>query len=95
MDAAGVQNRDIKREVLKLLESSNLDEALDEMEKLPRRKLINALLAYLCHEDENIKWHSVMAMGFAVARLAEEDIEAASTMLRRLMWNLNEEVPAL
>lgn len=91
MDAARMQKRDIKPLALKLLQSRNFDEALHEMKKLPGRKVINALLAYLCHEDENIKWRSVIAMGLIVARLAEDDIEAGRTILRRLIWNLNDE----
>jgi hypothetical protein len=38
-----------------------------------------------------IRWRAVTAMGAVVARLAREDLESARIVMRRLMWNLNDE----
>jgi hypothetical protein len=38
-----------------------------------------------------VKWLAVAAMGQTVARLAEQDMEAARVVMRRFMWSLNDE----
>jgi len=45
----------------------------------------------LCSSDEQMKWRAVTAMGAVVANLADEDIESARVIVRRLMWQLNDE----
>jgi hypothetical protein len=53
--------------------------------------VINPLFSFLYSQDKEIKWAAVKAMGAIVARLADEDMEAARGIMRRLMWNLNDE----
>ena len=38
-----------------------------------------------------IRWRAVSAMGHVVSRQAENDMPAARIIMRRLMWNLNDE----
>ena len=38
-----------------------------------------------------IRWHAITAMGSVSDCLADEDIEAARVVMRRLIWNLNDE----
>jgi hypothetical protein len=45
----------------------------------------------LCSQDEFVKWSAVRNMGIWVSALAEKDLEAARNMMRRFMWQLNEE----
>lgn len=58
---------------------------------MPARKVVNPLFSFFHHKDELIKWHAVTAMGAVVERLAEKDLESARIVMRRLMWNLNDE----
>jgi hypothetical protein len=45
----------------------------------------------LCSSDEQLKWRAVTGMGAVVANLADENIELARVIVRRLMWQLNDE----
>ncbi|MFA4909834.1 MAG: DVU0298 family protein [Desulfobacteria bacterium] len=81
----------LKRKVLSLLKLSDFDQALDELSKLPTHRVINPLITSLCTDDEEMKWRAVTAMGFIVSNVAEKDMEAARTVMRSLMWSLNDE----
>ena len=85
------KGRDLKRRVLEILKSENLDQVLDELCRLPARQVVNSLFSSLCSSDEQTKWRAVTAMGTVVANLADEDIESARVIIRRLMWSLNDE----
>ena len=67
------------------------DQALEALYGLPLRQVINPLFSFLFHRDQNIKWAAVAAMGRVVSTLAHEDMESARVVIRRLMWNLNDE----
>jgi hypothetical protein len=83
--------RAIKRKVLKLLKSQDFDRALKDIGGLPARRVINPLFSFLYNKDEALKWAAIAAMGAIVGRLADENMEAARVIMRRLMWNLNDE----
>lgn len=81
----------IKASLRGLLISNDWD-ALDALiDKTPPRKLVNPLFSFLYDADELVKWRSVTMMGQVVARLADADMESARVILRRLIWNLNDE----
>jgi hypothetical protein len=80
----------IKSQVRQLLDRSELD-AEPGWAAFPARKAINALFPYLYSTDQQLKFRAVQALGLLVARLAEEDLEAARNVVRRLIWNLNDE----
>ena len=86
-----LSSREIKKRIYDLLKSSDLDRALDEISLLPKRQVINPLFSFLYNEDHNVKWGAVKGMGRVVAELANEDMESARVVMRRLMWNLNDE----
>lgn len=83
--------RDIKRRVLKLLKSQDFDKALKEIGRLPARRVINPLFSFLYNKDEAIKWAAVVTMGAVVGQIADKNMEEARVIMRRLMWNLNDE----
>jgi HEAT repeat protein len=83
--------RALKKKVRDLLSGPNLDLALEELCRLPAQQVINPLFTFLHHGDEKEKWAAVTAMGTIAAQLADQDMEAARIILRRLMWNLNDE----
>ena len=91
MGRGGLKGRSLKQKVLNLLKSGDLDHAIDQLSQLPARHVINPLFSFLYHPDEQIKWQAVTAMGAIVSKLADEDLESARVIIRRLMWNLNDE----
>jgi hypothetical protein len=91
MDTAKRSRRDLKRKVLALLQSDNLDQSLDELCQLPARQVINPFISFFLSSDEQVKWRAITAMGAVVAHLAEKDLESARVVMRRLMWMLNDE----
>ena len=83
--------RALKKRVLELLKSANFEKELESLSCLPARQVINPLFSFLYNLDELIRWRAVIAMGVVVAKLADEDMESARVVMRRLMWNLNDE----
>ena len=86
-----MKGRILKQKVLDLLGSEELDFALEALCKMPPRQVINSLFSFLYNTDEQIRWRAVTAMGASVAILADEEMELARIIIRRLMWNLNDE----
>ncbi len=84
-------NRQLKRTIKKLLLQKDLESGLTEIGRLPARRAINPLFSFLCSLDELLKWRAVLAMGEVVDRLAAENMESARVIMRRYMWQLNDE----
>ena len=91
MSASEFGGHALKKKVYELLASVDFDAALVELRRLPVRKVINPLFSFLYNKDEQLKWRAVTAFGAVVVKLADEDMEAARIIMRRLMWNLNDE----
>ena len=91
MGRDGLRGRSLKQKVLELLKSEDLGRAIDQLCRLSPRHAVNPLFSFLYHRDEQIKWRAVNAMGAIVSKLADEDMESARVIIRRLMWNLNDE----
>ena len=84
-------SRALKKKVHGLLKSPDLDQAIRELRKFPPQKIINPLFSFLHNTDQDIKWAAVRAMGEIAAGMADADMESARVIVRRLMWNLNDE----
>jgi hypothetical protein len=91
MDQGGQRSRVVKGKLRQLLMHSALDAALEEIARLPPRSVINPLFSFLQDGDPRLKWPAVICFGEVVSMLAEEDIESARVIMRRLMWSLNDE----
>lgn len=89
MNKTGI--RKLKRKVQELLNTESFEKSLEEICQFPPRQVVNPLFSFFYSTDEVIKMRAVMAMGAVVSRLAEEDMESARVIMRRLMWNLNDE----
>lgn len=74
-----------------MLKSEDLRPALEALCRYPPRQIVNPLFSLLYHGDLIIRWRAVSAMGVVVSRLADENIESARIIMRRFMWNLNDE----
>lgn len=74
-----------------LLQSHDWPAALEALCAFPARKIVNPLFGLLYHDEPAIRWRAVSAMGAVVSRLADENLESARVIMRRFMWNLNDE----
>jgi hypothetical protein len=89
----GVSMKRLKRResVRLVLLNDSADAAAEAAATSGLVKGINALLPCLYDLEELVRWRAVMAIGILVDRLARDDMEAARVVMRRLMWNLNDE----
>ncbi|MCG6912090.1 MAG: HEAT repeat domain-containing protein [Deltaproteobacteria bacterium] len=83
--------RQLKKEILEYLSAPDLRQSLACLTAMPARQVVNALFGCLYHMSPPIKWHAVSAMGAVVSNLAHTDMEASRIVMRRLIWNLNDE----
>jgi len=83
--------RALKKSIRSLLSQNDISKALETIRRHPARQAVNPLFSFLLSGDELVKWRAVIAMGVVVAGLAEEDMESARIVMRRLIWNLNDE----
>ncbi len=83
--------RKIKKEVGKILLEPNKEVSLQQLAKIPDEQLVGHLFSHFYHKDELVKFRSTTAMGFLGSRTANKNLEKARIILRRIMWNLNDE----
>jgi hypothetical protein len=83
--------RQLKKKLLQHLQTQPFDKELDEICRLPLKQTISPLFSFLCSTDEYIKWRAVTALGRVVSDLAAADLESARVVMRRFIWNLNDE----
>ena len=86
-----MSTRKRKAEVLALLAGDDLGAIVAAADKFQPGEVLNPLFLALCRSDERLRWHAVTLFGRVVARLAEEDLEAARVVMRRMLWSLNDE----
>ncbi|MDQ1331845.1 MAG: hypothetical protein QG578_2115 [Thermodesulfobacteriota bacterium] len=91
MDTDRIGGRRLKSKIFEILSGKDFHERLSEIRRFPGRQVVNHLFSCLYNIDELIKWRAVTAMGDVVSSLADADIESARVVMRRLMWNLNDE----
>jgi len=77
--------------VFSILKSDDFETSIQDIHELPRQKTINILFSFLCSADKDVKDRAITAMGEIVSRIAEQDLEGARGVMRRLIWSLNEE----
>ena len=85
---------EIRKLVRSLLESPDFEGALKRIDIAPK-KMINPLLGLLFETDELIRWRAVRGVGITVSTIAETALEPARTIMRRLVWSLNDESGAI
>lgn len=82
--------RECKNCVRDILESDNWLERLPEIHDYPPAQVIGPLFSMLLHAG-NTRWRAIATLGRVVAGMAEQSPEEARVVMRRLIWNLNEE----
>ena len=83
--------RKVKKRVTAILEECNRTAALNSLRKIPDAQLTGHLFAHFYHMNELTKFRSITAMGELALRISGASMEKARIILRRLMWNLNDE----
>lgn len=83
--------RKTKIKVGQILSNTVRSAALEKLKQIPDEQLTGHLFSHLYNKSELIKFRSAVAMGFLSQRIAETNIEKARIILRRIMWNLNDE----
>ncbi len=88
-----MSRRQRKEDILTLIgrEDLSLEDISTRLASYPAQDVINALFPILCRTEPLLRWRAVSCMGRSVARLAEEDLEAARIVMRRFLWSLNDE----
>ncbi len=82
--------RRVKSQVLALLARDDWQQRLDPLLAHPA-KLVCPLFSSLLNPDPLVRWHGVSAFGVVVPALAETKMDRARVVMRRFIWNLNEE----
>lgn len=91
MNANKFSGRQLKNIVRECLQQSDFEKGLTILSRLPPRQVVNPLFSAFCSLNDIVKWRAVMAMGSIVSNLTETDIESARVIMRRFIWNLNDE----
>jgi len=91
LNAVKIGGKQLKKNIYRMLSSPVFDGSFEEILKYPGRQVVNSLFSLLYNVDELIKWRAVIMMGEVVSAIASSDMESARVVMRRLMWNLNDE----
>ncbi len=83
--------RQLKKETLELLSHKDFENGLEKIIQLSARQVVNPLFSFFYNSNELVRWRAVTAMGAVVSNLADHDMESARVIMRRLIWNLNDE----
>lgn len=83
--------RILKQRVREALQTGDENRALEQLADVPDRALVSPLFGALHLMEPRIHWTATRVMGEVTSRLAEENLEEARVVLRRMMWNLNDE----
>jgi len=90
-DGSPLNRRALKSRLQQLFTQYESEAATEEVLRLPPRMTVNPLFAFIQSGDPGIKWPAVRCFGAVVSKLADEDLESARRIVRRLMWSLNDE----
>ena len=91
MNGTNTRSGSLKRRVEALLYSDDFAHNLQQLSDFPGKQVINYLFGMLCSPKDLLKWRAVQAAGVVVAALADKEMEAARNIMRRFIWNLNDE----
>jgi hypothetical protein len=83
--------RKIKKKIRDYLLDRDIKKGLDEISRIEEKKVVSPLFSFFYDGNELVRWRSITAMGIVLSKLAESDKEAARIIMRRMIWNLNDE----
>ncbi len=85
------QGRKNKQKAGQILQISDRQAALEQLQQIPDNQLIAPLMGFFYSTDDLIRFRSIEAMGHLAVRMEQKKREKTRDLLRRLMWNLNDE----
>jgi HEAT repeat protein len=88
VELKGRRSKQILRE---LLNAEDIRASIDTICLYPARQSVNFLFSFFYDKEELIRWRAIAAFGRVVSLLADQNMESARVIMRRLMWNLNDE----
>lgn len=80
-----------KKHILALLASDTTTDHLKAILEYPASTSIHAFFAAICNSDSTLRWNGIRYFGPVMAKLSEDDLEAARVVMRRFLWSLNDE----
>ena len=83
--------RRTKKKVGKILLEPHRKTAMAMLRQIPDEQLVGHFFSHFYHKDELVKFRSIAAMGALGSRMGQRNMEKARIVLRRIMWNLNDE----
>ncbi len=83
--------RKTKQKVGEILLESCRETAMEMLIQIPDEQLVGHLFSHFYHKNELVKFRSIAAMGALGSRMGQKNMEKARIVLRRIMWNLNDE----
>jgi hypothetical protein len=85
------RGRKIRQQVGEILNYPDRETALDRLARIPENQLKGHLFSHFYSPEALIRFRSVTAMGHLGHRMAETRMESARDLMRRILWNLNDE----
>lgn len=83
--------REIRYHLIDILGQNNWHQRLEEIYNYPLEKVFGAIQYTQSSLDAAIKWHGVSALGLFLQYNSSIKQSQLREMMRRIMWNLNEE----
>ncbi|WP_027185122.1 DVU0298 family protein [Desulfovibrio inopinatus] len=83
--------RALRSKTRDILAAADWESRLSELLVLPAKTVLGPLFGALLDKEELVRWHAVTAFGVVVPPMADARMEDGRILMRRLMWNLNEE----
>lgn len=80
--------KDALRERLKK-QDLDLRDIMEFMEN--PQAIVSPLISFLPETDRFLRWHAITCLGIASEEISKRDLEQARILVRRLMWQLNDE----
>lgn len=77
--------------MLAALKLEDSGQALALLAGLPARQVVNPLFSFVCSTDPTVRWRAVTVIGVVMTTLAAADMDAARVVMRRMIWQLNDE----
>ena len=85
-------SRILKRQIIEALDRDGADTVLAVLDNMSARQAITPLISAIYSQNPRIRWNAITALGKTIGRMAsEDDMEHARTIMRRLIWSLNDE----
>jgi len=87
-----LSGRQLRRALLDCIQYADAEKSLEELSgRVGLRRLVRPAMSFIGSEDVESRNSAIDALGWIVSTLAEEDLEAARDIVRRLIWMLTEE----